>query len=270
MAQTKLRVFIFDPNCHTILTTDASDVGLGCVLSQVQNGKEMPIAFASHTLQQRERNYATNEREALACVWGCEHLEKFLLGRPVKLRTDHAALTTLLNRSGKGRQSSKFERWFERLSMFDYHAEYTKGTQNKVADWLSRLQLKVESFHIDTPPTAITNKKISLDGISLQDIKNATLKDNTLQQVSKYVSTTWPPKKQVQATLRPYLHISLQLNLEDGYLTRDDDRIVVPSTLQRRLLQLAHAAHPGIVRMKRKMRETYWWPGMDRDIENLV
>ncbi|MCP4489745.1 MAG: hypothetical protein GY820_20880, partial [Gammaproteobacteria bacterium] len=142
LVQDKLNVFIFDPNCATFLTTDASDVGLGAVLSQLQNGKEVPISFASHTLSPRERNFATNEREALACVWGCEHFEKFLLGRPFTLRTDHAALTTLLQRSGSSRQSAKFERWFERLSIFDYTPLYTKGTNNTVADWLSRLENK--------------------------------------------------------------------------------------------------------------------------------
>ena len=63
-----MRNFIFDPNAPTFVTTDASDVGLGAVLSQLQNGREAPIAHASHTLQPRERNYAVNEKEALACV----------------------------------------------------------------------------------------------------------------------------------------------------------------------------------------------------------
>ena len=47
----------FDINCKTLVTTDASSVALGAVLSQIQNGKDVPIAFASGTLSPTERNY---------------------------------------------------------------------------------------------------------------------------------------------------------------------------------------------------------------------
>ncbi|GFO24483.1 transposon ty3-i Gag-Pol polyprotein [Plakobranchus ocellatus] len=67
-----MRSFIFDPNAPTFVTTDASDVGLGAALSQTQQGREVPIAQISHTLQPRERSYAVNEKEALACVWACK------------------------------------------------------------------------------------------------------------------------------------------------------------------------------------------------------
>ena len=59
----------FDINCKTLVTTDASAVALGAVLSQIQNGQDVPIAFASRTLSPKERNYSTDEREALACIW---------------------------------------------------------------------------------------------------------------------------------------------------------------------------------------------------------
>ena len=73
MAAEKLSLYIFDANAETIVTTDASDVGIGAVLSQIQNRREVPIAFASHCLSPTERKYASNEREALACVWAVEN-----------------------------------------------------------------------------------------------------------------------------------------------------------------------------------------------------
>ncbi|MCP3663435.1 MAG: hypothetical protein GY696_13240, partial [Gammaproteobacteria bacterium] len=60
----------FNPNLQTRLMTDASDVGLGAVLSQLQDGNYRPIAFTSKPLSTTERNYSTPERKALACVWG--------------------------------------------------------------------------------------------------------------------------------------------------------------------------------------------------------
>ena len=64
-------VTIFDENCPTYVSTDASDVGLSDVLSQLQNGEEKVITYAFRTLSSTERNYFTSEKEALACVWAC-------------------------------------------------------------------------------------------------------------------------------------------------------------------------------------------------------
>ncbi len=64
----------FNPNLQTFLTTDASDVGLGAVLSQLQNGMDRPIAFAAKTLLSSERNYSTPEREALGYVFGAQSI----------------------------------------------------------------------------------------------------------------------------------------------------------------------------------------------------
>ena len=63
------------PNCPTYVTTDSSGRGLGAVLSQVLNGVERPVAFASKTLSENERKYGVPEMEALACIWACKRWE---------------------------------------------------------------------------------------------------------------------------------------------------------------------------------------------------
>ena len=62
----------FDSRAQTIVSTDASGVALGAVLSQIQNGEERPIAYASRALLQNEPAYSVGEREALPCIWACE------------------------------------------------------------------------------------------------------------------------------------------------------------------------------------------------------
>ena len=86
----------FDPRRPAIVTTDASSSGLGATLSQLQDNQKVPIAYASHALTQAERNYATNEREALAVLWALQHCEPYLLGHEFLLRSYHKPLAALL------------------------------------------------------------------------------------------------------------------------------------------------------------------------------
>jgi hypothetical protein len=60
-----------------ILTTDASNDAIGAVLSQGSIGTDPPIAYASRTLNNAERNYPTVEKELLATVWGCKYFRQY-------------------------------------------------------------------------------------------------------------------------------------------------------------------------------------------------
>ncbi|GFW47695.1 retrovirus-related Pol polyprotein from transposon 17.6 [Trichonephila clavipes] len=113
------------------LFTDASGVGIGAVLNQ----NHRPIAFASRTLNKAERNYIVTERESLAVIWALNKFKTYFGSLPVKVITDHAALTKLTN--GKN-LSSRMIRWALKLSEFNIKWEHRSGVQNVVADILSR------------------------------------------------------------------------------------------------------------------------------------
>ncbi|GFU92945.1 retrovirus-related Pol polyprotein from transposon 17.6 [Trichonephila clavipes] len=113
------------------LFTNASGVGIGAVLQQNQK----PIAFASRTLNKAERNYTVTERECLAVIWALNKFKTYFGPLPVKVITDHAALTKLTN--GKN-LSSRMIRWALKLSEFNIEWEHRPGVQNVVADLLSR------------------------------------------------------------------------------------------------------------------------------------
>ena len=136
---------LYDPALPSIVSTDASDYGVGAVFTQIHpNNIERTVAFASRTLTQAKRKYATVEKEALGCVWAVEKWRTYLWGHRFTLRTDHQALTTLLSTKGADRAGMRIARWSARLLCFNYDVVYRAGTQNQTADCLSRLPLPTD------------------------------------------------------------------------------------------------------------------------------
>ena len=86
-----------DPNETFILDTDASDGTIGAELSQVQNGKERTICFASKTLTTTQRKYCTTRKELLSIVTFTRQFRHYLLGNQFIIRTDHNSIIWLLN-----------------------------------------------------------------------------------------------------------------------------------------------------------------------------
>ena len=125
------------PDHQFILDTDASDTGLGAVLSQLIDGEEKVVAYASKTLSPSQRRYCTTYRELLAVVVFTQHFKHYLLGRCFKLRTDHNSLRWLHNFKNI---EGMVGRWIAALGSFNYSIEHRKGDQHGNADALSRVK----------------------------------------------------------------------------------------------------------------------------------
>ena len=118
-----------------ILDTDASDIGIGGVLSQVQEGEERVLSYGSRTLSKSERNYCVTDRELLAVRYFVEYYKQYLLGRKFRVRTDHQALVWLCSfREPKGRIC----RYIEILSAYNFVIEYRQAGKHANADVMSR------------------------------------------------------------------------------------------------------------------------------------
>ena len=120
------------------LYTDASDTGLGAVLSQKDGKEEYVIAYASRTLSPAERNYAITEKECLAIIWAVKYFRPYLCGAQFTIITDHSALKWLLNSTSET-ANRRLERWKITLSEYSYNIEYRKGSIHANADALSRI-----------------------------------------------------------------------------------------------------------------------------------
>ncbi|CAJ0968166.1 unnamed protein product [Ranitomeya imitator] len=81
-----------DFSSEFVVQTDASDTGVGAVLSQVRDGVEHPVLYLSRKLNVHEQRYAVVEKECLAIKWALDSLKYYLAGRKFRLVTDHAPL----------------------------------------------------------------------------------------------------------------------------------------------------------------------------------
>ncbi|KAJ1211759.1 hypothetical protein NDU88_007115, partial [Pleurodeles waltl] len=111
----------FDHNRKTILTTDASKLGLGAALSQIVDGEERIIAFASKALNDAESNYSVIEREALVVFWAVKHFKFFLWGTQFILRTDHKPLVYVFSTKGFSNSTPRIARWILGLENFCFN-----------------------------------------------------------------------------------------------------------------------------------------------------
>ena len=115
--------------------TDASMTGLGAALLQKVGGIKMPVAYASKKLLGREQRYSTIERECLGIVFAVRKFHKYIYGTSFVLETDHKPLTYLQSMKNS---NDRILRWALLLQNYHFRLDYIKGSDNIVADYLSR------------------------------------------------------------------------------------------------------------------------------------
>lgn len=115
---------------------DASNYGLGGMLTQTINGKEHPVAYMSRALTGAEKNYSITERETLSAIVALEHWRCYLEnGQKFTLYTDHSALKWFLSLENP---TGRLARWGVRLSSFNFEIKHRRGVDNVIPDALSR------------------------------------------------------------------------------------------------------------------------------------
>ncbi|CAG8982228.1 hypothetical protein HYALB_00013966 [Hymenoscyphus albidus] len=128
-----------DVDKPSTVETDASDTAVGAVhLQPDDNGKLMPVAYFSKTLDSAQQNYSIFEKELLAIVLALEHWKIYLQGAKhrVTILTDHENLKTFT--TTKELSNRRLARWSQTLAGFDIVIRHVSGTSNARADALSR------------------------------------------------------------------------------------------------------------------------------------
>lgn len=254
----------YDTKDLCIVIADASPTGLGAVLLQQDHeGRRRIISFASKALTETERKYFQTEREALALVWAVDRFHLYLLGTHFKLVTDCKPLLFLF--SERSKPCARIERWVLRLQTYKFSVIYESGANN-LADALSRLSIS-EPIPFNTADEACI-LQLAITGIpcaiTVQEVENESLEDAELQNVIRCLETgDW------NTDAKDFKPFASELCRVNNLLLRGD-RLVIPANLKTRMLDIAHEAHPGMVTMKRRLRQKVWWPLLDMEVEAYV
>ncbi|GBN25236.1 Retrovirus-related Pol polyprotein from transposon 297 [Araneus ventricosus] len=212
-----------------ILDTDASNEGIGAVLSQKIGNEECVIAYFSKSLGKPERNYCVTRKELLAIVKSIEHFHHYLYGRKFLLRTDNASLRWLLNfREPEG----QIARWIQRLQEYDFEIQHRKGTSHGNADALSRRPCKESCKHCTNAEkkfgmeTDISVKVLTTeDAWSSSEVQKAQLEDPAIRlilerKLNSEDRPSWQEIAPESPATKRYWALWDSLHFKDGVLYR--------------------------------------------------
>lgn len=253
------------------LFTDASTIGLGAVLSQDQDGKEVVISYASRTLSPSERNYTITELECLAIVWAVKHFRPYLYGTKFTVITDHNALRWLMSIQSP---SGRLMRWSLKLQEYDMEIEHRPGRIHSNVDPLSRIEVinsifeKVAILECDVIPKS---------PILVPFLRKELYHEWKEEQSKEYNGIIEEINKGEEVDQYQLINDILFKYKQKEMNTRRDKyplRLVVPSKFRKGIIEEHHnnilAGHLGIKKTYMKISSKYYWKGMYQDIATHI
>ncbi|GJT99430.1 ty3-gypsy retrotransposon protein [Tanacetum coccineum] len=224
------------------ITTDASGIAIGAVLSQ----KDRPISFFSKKLCDRMQGNSTYVRELYAITEAIKKWRQYLLGRRFRVFTDHHSLKHLLTQTI---QTPEQHKWLTKLLGYDFELHYKPGKENKVADALSRPE-PATVLALSTPTATWLN-----------DLR------------SYYQSN--PEGKSFFEQLEHQSPLNSPHTIHNG-LVYNQGRLFIPNIPQLRFLILQEfhnstlGGHAGIEATIRRLASSFYWPDLKKDVKEFV
>ena len=268
---------LYKANRETTLSADASSYGLGAVLLQKQPGGELrPVAHASRAMSRVEQRYAQIEKDALATTWACERYSNFLIGKTFHIETDHKPLVSLLGQKTLDELPPRIQRFRMRLMRFWYSISHVPGNDLITADTLSRApvvesqQPEDNSFQYECQ--AYVNAVMSALPVTdkrLLEIKQAQADNATCQNVQEFCMHGWPYKAKLGSEEKLHLQVAADITIQKRLLLKCS-RLVIPVAMQKTMLGKIHEGHQGITKCRERAKQSVWWPGLSKQIEDLV
>ncbi|UYV83155.1 K02A2.6-like, partial [Cordylochernes scorpioides] len=257
----------FDPNEPLELFADASKDGLGAILMQ----KEKPLSYASASLTSPQKHYSPIEKELLALYFGCKRFHYFLYGRKFTAYTDHKPLVSLLKKNFD-QMSPRLQRLSLYLLNYQFELKFIPGKSMVPADTLSRHflpQEQMEDKELDLcSQTFVLN--VEIKDQRLTRLQEDTLNDKECCLLKQYILTGWPlHKKNLPSNLKPYWEFKEELHEWQNLICRGN-KLLIPKTQRNDILKILHASHQGINNTIALAKGYIYWPGMNKEIEELI
>lgn len=252
----------YDPAKSLTIQCDASSYALGAVL--LQDGQ--PLAYTSRALTSTEKNYAQIEKEMLAIVHSCKKFHHYIFGRQVRVESDHKPLQSIFSKPILS-APMRLQAMMLRLQPYDLDIQYVRGKDIPVGDALSRANLP--HCEVDIQPVTVN----MLEHIAIAPTRYLQFQQETARELNELhlmVIKGWPDtKEEVPHIIREFWAVRDELSVYDGIVYKGM-RIVVPPSMRSAMLAQIHESHLGIVKCKQRGKESLYWPGMHKHIEELV
>ncbi len=222
----------------------------------------------------KPRRYAQIEKEALAVTWACEKFTNYILGREFEVETDHKPLIPLLDTKNLDVLPPRVIRSRLRQARFNYRIQYVPGKLLPAADALSRApatasgEPQTESDEAEAFIEAVTSS-YPCSAPMLETYRRAQAEDSTCQQVQKYSQVGWPRRQPTNLDLVSYWSARASFSIHNGLLLFNH-RIVIPKGPQGETLAKIHEGHQGIQRCRSRANSSVWWPGLSKQIMQMV
>lgn len=242
--------------------TDASDIGISAVLLQMFELLR-PISFSGRKLTWTEGRYSAAEREMLGVVEGYDTNYHIVYGRHIEFYTDHKPLVTMQKLK---RPSGRLGRLFHRLAGVDYNLNYIPGSQNYLADFLSR------SFDPDTKEADVTYLALQ----STVDWQTEQSLDPEVTAIIKCIANNardadWTIVPFGARWLREKRQLYLEQNASGCTLKYGNNRVVVPRQLKVDILEHHHdspfTGHRGFESTILSINKRYYWNYMPSEVK---
>ncbi|PFX13898.1 Retrovirus-related Pol polyprotein [Stylophora pistillata] len=256
----------FGDSKEVVIQVDSSKHGIAAV--QLQEGR--PVEYALRALTPSERNWAQIEKEALSVLYGIEKFHQYKHGSPVKVENDHNPLAAIL-RKPLSQTPKRLQDIIMQYQRYGFHFAFVKGTDLLIADTLSRAHQN-NSRNDQDDRARIMNVNVFGDILDkrLDEIRDMTSCDSSLQAVMKLVLEGWPAdKRQTPVCALPYFNMQDCLSVVDGILVKGKV-VVIPMALRPSIKRRLHSAHLGHDSMLRQARGTVYWPNMTSDIKQIA
>ena len=244
-----------------ILETDSSNYGMGGVLYQEDGEEKFVISFYSKMFKGPELKYTTTEKELLAIINCLKKFKTLILGIPITIRSDHQALKFL---KPDNAWNDRIVRWMLFIQQFNYELEHIRGTENVVADILSRNPVDWElSWDLKAKEFLIS----LLIGIDVEKFEDVVKTIPNSQEQDDFVKKTIINMPQNE-NITPHFEVRQGILYKKGVGTL---KIVVPKHLVPTIIKSYHEelGHFGSRKVLLAIKRHLWWKGMTQHIKNF-